>query len=549
MVMVLFDLFGGRIRHALEVVGLDHPCDAVRAGARRVRSNIAPAFRVEVAIWALLQSVAVWMTIATAMLLAGCASFGDAQTKSTLRQPDSYAVAKTLGAANTATDAVVAAWPTDQWWKQFADPQLDALIDEALAGDGIGPLRQAEARLRNAQAVVRGAQSREYPSLALNAGSDRERYTEHYIYPPPLGGATYTLDRATLDFGYDLDFWGRNRAAIAGARSQAEATKADAQASRLAVTTSIARAWFQLQRLGALRDVTLAAIRQRDDVLSLARQRFDAGLDTNAELRQAEAAVPVARVDLAQIEESAGLVRNQIAALLGKGPDRGREIGFPHGTGTALVALPTNLPAELLGRRPDLVAARWRVEAARAQIDVAKAQFYPNINLVASAGFLAFGASNFLNAGSRDLSGGAALSLPIFEGGALRANLAGRNADYDVAVEQYNTVLVDAVRDVADQIVSIQSVNAQFADQALARVKTEEAYDVAVIRYRAGLTTYLTVLNAQTAVLQQQRADAELRARVLDLDVALARALGGGYRSDAVVGQTVGQNASPVAAR
>ena len=539
--MALFDLLGGRIRHVLGVVGLDHPRDAVRAGARRVRSNIAPAFRLEVALWALLQSVAVWMTIATAMLLAGCASFGDSKTKSNLRQPDSYAVANTLGAANTANDAVVAAWPIDQWWKQFADPQLDALIDEALAGDGVGPLRQAEARLRNAQAVLRGAQAKEYPSVELDAGTTRERYTENYIYPPPLGGATYTFNRATLDFRYDLDFWGRNRAAIAGARSQAEASKADAQAARLAVTTSIARAWFQLQRLGALRDVTLAAIRQRDDVLTLAQQRFDAGLDTNAELRQAEAALPAARVDLAQIEESAGLVRNQIAALLGKGPDRGRAIGIPHGTGTALIALPANLPAELLGRRPDLVAARWRVEAARSQIDVAKAQFYPNINLIASAGFLAFGASRFLESQSRDLSGGAALTLPIFEGGALRANLAGRNADYDVAVEQYNTVLVEAVRDVADQIVSIQSVNAQFADQGLARIKTEEAYDVAVIRYRAGLTTYLTVLNAQTAVLQQQRADAELRARVLDLDVALARALGGGYRADAAAG--------PIAAR
>ncbi len=541
MVMALFNLMGHRLSQIMVTLGFNHPRASLKAGARVVCSGIEPVLRVEVAIWALLQSLAVWMTIATAMLLTGCAAFDGSKTRSNLRQPDSYAVARTFGEANTAQDPVAVAWPSDTWWKNFGDPQLDALIDEALAGDGVGPLRQAEARLRNAQAVVRGAQAREYPSLALNAGSNRERYTENYIYPPPLGGATYTLNRATLDLGYDLDFWGKNRAAISGARSQAQATQADGQAARLAVTTSIARGWFQLQRLYALRDVTLQAIRQRDDTLGLARQRFDAGLDTNAELRQAEALLPAARVDLAQIDESIGLVRNQIAALLGKGPDRGREIGIPHGTGTAMVALPTTLPAELLGRRPDLVAARWRVEAARSQIDVAKAQFYPNINLVASAGFLAFGASNFLNAGSRDLSAGAALTLPIFEGGALRANLAGRNADYDVAVEQYNTVLVDAVRDVADQIVSIQSVNAQFADQELARVKTEEAYDVAVIRYRAGLTTYLTVLNAQTAVLQQERADAELRARVLDLDVALTRALGGGYRVDAA--------STPVAAR
>lgn len=497
-----------------------------------VGARIEPLLRVEVAIWALLQSLAVWMTVATAMLLGGCAGFGDSKTSGNLRQPQSYAFAKTLGDASTASDAVVAAWPTDTWWKDFGDPGLDALVDEVLADGGVGPLRQAEARIRNAQAISQAADARRFPGLTLDAASQRERFTENYIYPPPLGGATYGLNQAALDFRYELDFWGRNRAAIAGARSQELAGRADAQAARLAVTTAIARAWFQLQRLGALRDVTLQAIKQRTDVLTLAQQRFDAGIDTNAELRQAESLVPAARVDLAQIDESVGLVQNQIAELLGKGPDRGREIGVPHGTGTTRVMLPAALPAELLGRRPDLVAARWRVEAARSQIDVARAQFYPNVDLAASAGLIAFGGvSRFLSTSSRDISGGVALTLPIFDAGALRANLAGRNADYDVAVEQYNTTLVDAVRDVADQIVSIQSVNAQFADQELARTKTEEAYDVAVVRYRAGLTTYLTVLNAQTAVLQQQRADAELRARVLDLDVALTRALGGGYRA------------------
>ncbi len=542
MLIALFSFVAARIEPVLSAVGITRPRAALKAGARAVRSGVEPLMRVEIAIWALLQSVAVWMTIVTAMLLTGCAGFGDSKTTSNLRDPQSYAFAKTLGNDSTAGDPVAVAWPTDTWWKAFGDPGLDALIDEALADGGVGPLRQAEARLRNAQAIAQGADARRYPTLGFSAATQRERFTENYIYPPPLGGGTYGLNQAALDFRYDIDFWGRNRAAIAGARSQEQAGRADAQAARLAVTTAIARAWFQLQRLGSLRDVTLLAIQQRNDVLTLAQQRFDAGIDTNAELRQAEALVPAARVDLAQIDESVGLVQNQIGALLGKGPDRGREIGVPHGVGTTRVLLPATLPAELLGRRPDLVAARWRVEAARSQIDVARAQFYPNVDLAASASLIAFGGvSRFFSASSRDFAGGAALTLPIFDGGSLRANLAGRNADYDVAVEQYNTTLVDAVRDVADQVVSIQSVNAQFADQELARVKTEEAYDVAVVRYKAGLTTYLTVLNAQTAVLQQQRADAELRARVLDLDVALTRALGGGYRAD--------PGPTPVAAR
>jgi NodT family efflux transporter outer membrane factor (OMF) lipoprotein len=535
MLIALFARIGNRIEPEHMRV-LFHPRTTLKASARSIREGFVSLLRVEVAVWALLQTAAVWMAIATAMLLAGCASFGGAHTESKAIDATSLAVTKTFGQASVAT------WPRDDWWKQFHDPGLDALIDEGLADGNAISLRLAEARLRGAQAVVRGAESRELPSLGLNASTTREHFSENFIYPPPLGGSTYNINSGTLDFKYELDLWGRNRAAIGTARSQARVAEADRQAARLALSTSLARAWFQLQRLSSVRDVTEQAIRQRTDVLALARQRFDAGLDTNAELRQAEAQLPAARVDLAQIDESIGLVRNQIAALLGKGPDRGRGIGVPQGVSSAVVALPASLPAELVGRRPEIVAARWRVEAARGQIESARAEFYPNIDLVASAGFIALGASQFLKAGSRNWSGGPALTLPIFEGGRLRANLAGRNADYDVAVEQYNSAVVDAVRDVADQVIAMQSVVAQIDDQHLARVKTEEAYDVAVIRYRAGLTTYLTVLNALTSVLQQERADAELRARILDVDVTLIRALGGGYHVD-------DESDAPIAAR
>ena len=539
MLMALFDLIGMRTTDMMHALILAHPRAALRAKARSVQgfvqSGVRPLLRLEVAVWALMQSVVVWMAVVTAMLLGGCASFDGSRTRAEAIVPGQLESAKTLAAAtatDAANDAAQKLWPADDWWKQFNDAQLDALIDEAFKDGGAINLRLAEARLRSAEAAARGAESRDLPTLDLNATSMRERFSEHFIYPPPLGGSTRTLNQATVDLRYELDFWGRNRAAIATARSQVRAAEADAQAARLALTTSIARTWFQLQRLASLRDVTLSAIRQRENVLSLAKQRFDAGLDTNAELRQAEAALPSSRVDLAQIDESIGLVRNQIAALLGRGPDRGRDIGVPEGKGSTVFVLPASLPAELIGRRPDIAAARWRVEAARGQIDAAKAQFYPNINLVASAGLLALGGAHFLESSSRNLSAGPAVSLPIFEGGRLRANLAGKNAEYDAAVEQYNATLVDAVKDVADQVVSLQSIDAQLADQELARVKTEQAYDVAVIRYKAGLSTYLTVLNAQSSVLQQQRADAELRARVLDLDVGLTRALGGGYRSE-----------------
>jgi NodT family efflux transporter outer membrane factor (OMF) lipoprotein len=189
------------------------------------------------------------------------------------------------------------------------------------------------------------------------------------------------------------------------------------------------------------------------------------------------------------------------------------------------------VPAELLGRRPDLVAQRWRVEAARKEIDSAKAEFYPNVNLLAFIGLQSLGGAGFLSAASRTLGAGPAITLPIFEGGRLRGNLAGKDADYDVAIEQYNQTLADAMRDVVDQLASFRSVDLQRAQQKQALATTREAYDLALLRYREGIGNYLQVLSAEQPWLVQQSLDADLQARELALSISLARALGGGYEA------------------
>ena len=188
------------------------------------------------------------------------------------------------------------------------------------------------------------------------------------------------------------------------------------------------------------------------------------------------------------------------------------------------------MPAELLGRRPDLVAQRWRVEAAQQNIANAKAQFYPNVNLLAFIGLQSLGSAGFLTAASRTLGIGPAVTLPIFEGGRLRANLAGTNADYDIAVEQYNQTLADALRDVVDQLASWRSVEQQRVAAASSRCDSaQEAYDLALLRYREGIGNYLQVLSVEAPLLEQQSLDAELRARQLAIAVNLVRALGGGF--------------------
>jgi NodT family efflux transporter outer membrane factor (OMF) lipoprotein len=194
--------------------------------------------------------------------------------------------------------------------------------------------------------------------------------------------------------------------------------------------------------------------------------------------------------------------------------------------------LPTGVPADLLGRRPDLAAARWRVEAAMRGVDVARAQFYPNVNLTAFIGLSSIGLDRLIEADSRQFGVGPAIRLPIFDSGALRANLRGRTAELDAAIEGYNSALLESVRDAADQLSSLQSVQRQQAEQAQALAAAESAYDIALQRYRAGLTGHLTVLTAETTLLTQRRLGVDLRARDLSARIGLVRALGGGYTDD-----------------
>ena len=418
-------------------------------------------------------------------------------------------------------------WPVEDWWRRYDDSQLDALIADGIIG--APTLAAARARIARADAAAGVARAALLPEVSGNANSLYQRYSENYIFPPPLGGSWNSDNRLSLDFNYEIDFWNKNGAAFEAALSQAQAAAADAQAARLVLTTNIARAYFDLQRLFAQREVSLAAITQREEVVRLTAQRFDAGLDTKVEAKQADAALGTVRTELAQYDEAINVARIRIAALVGAGPQRGDRLVAVKGTRAPAIAVPAVVPLDLVGRRPEIVASRWRVEAAGHDIEVARAMFYPNVNLVAFIGLSSIGFSNLIAAGSTIAGVGPAIHQPIFEGGRLNANLRGREADSALAVSAYNQAVIDAVRDVAEALASIYGLGRTSVEQARAREATTDAYNLAVVRYRAGLGNYLTVLTAQTQQLVQDRLDADLRARAFELDVNLARALGGGY--------------------
>ncbi len=462
--------------------------------------------------------------VAAALLvaaLAGCADMAGIGAHATMRD------AASLGIAADPSAAPVAGVDS-QWWHAFGDAQLDGLIDQAVAGNP--NLQVARARLARAQATADIAGAALKPKVSGELDLNRQKFNTNYIYPDPLGGSTQNIGLLQLGASWELDFFGKNRTALEAAIGGANAAAADADAARVLLASNVARSYFQWARLNEQLGVAERTLAQRDETLKLVRDRVAAGLDTRLELRQSEGGLPEARQQIEALNEQIALQRHALDALVGQ-PNASAALKPPMLSAVKPIALRPEIPADLLGRRADIAAARWRVEAATSDVANAKTQFYPNVNLTAFVGFQSLGFGKLLKSGSEQWGVGPAIHLPIFEGGRLRANLRGKAADLDAAVESYNATVIDAVRDAADQVSSAQSIARQQAEQRAAQTAAEGAYDIAVQRYSAGLGNYLNVLTAETAVLAQRRLAVDLAARALDTQVGRARALGGGWQA------------------
>jgi len=457
-----------------------------------------------------------------AMALCACVDRGD-------WKPTPQLAPQALSLSRNVADTQIgpAAWPAEGWWRRYADAQLDGLIDEALAGSP--SLATAQARLRAAQGQAVAARAARLPTTTASVEADRQRYPEDYLFPPPFGGGYVNNGRAALDFSWDLDFWGRNKALLAAARSGVAAAEADRAAARLALTVAVVQAYIQLDLQFALLDVTNDNLKQQESILELTEQRVGAGLENNARVKQQAGQVALTRAGLAYVEGSIALARNQLADLIGAGPDRGAQLARPNLAHPAAIALPSVLPADLLGRRPDVAAARAQVESAGYTVRAAEADFYPNVNLTAFAGFQSIDLARLFEPGNRILGAGAAVSLPVFNRGALRGALLARQAQMDQTVAQYNQTLLDAVREVADVVGNWRALEREQQQQQIALDDAQRSYDLTTERYRAGLDNYLSVLSSQNQVLLAQGLGAELQARRLTFSVDLVRALGGGY--------------------
>jgi NodT family efflux transporter outer membrane factor (OMF) lipoprotein len=427
-----------------------------------------------------------------------------------------------VGLSGTAVEPVA-----ESWWDSFQDPQLDRLIRQGLKDNPT--LVQAQARVAAALAQVQSAQAALGPKANLNVSSFYQRAPQNYVVAPPLAGHTSWFSQAGGSLSWDLDFWGRQADALHSARDLAQSARFDEENARLELAGAIAQAYIELYRQNALADIAQRSEAQRQNILDITRRRVTAGLDTQLEIREAEGQLPQARVASEQARGAADLAVHELATLSGQGADAYAAIQRPVLDVRAALPVPTELPINLLARRPDVLSARLSVEAADAQRLAAKAAFYPDISLHAIAGFGAFGLNNLVQWNARGYGAGPVLSLPIFDGGRLRAEYRGSEAQLDGAISSYNDTVLRAVQQTADQLTQLDALAKEQRDQQQTLDATEAAYKLAEERYRAGLAGYLSVLNAETQVLAARQSMVDILTTQAVARVTVLLAVGGSF--------------------
>lgn len=420
---------------------------------------------------------------------------------------------------------------TSTWWKSLGDPQLNHLMSVALNDNP--SLATAQLRVRRMQALAGLAEAAGVPQANVGIDLTRQRFSANGLFPKPIAGNTWDNDTLQSAVSWSPDLWGQYAAELASAIGQTRATQADAAVAATGLTSQIAKGYVTLARLVAYLDIAERMGQQRQAMQTLIEQRVAAGLDTQAELTQSNGNVSDTLRQIEALKEQISLVRHQLAVLSGQAPHLLAAL-TPQLSALQLDAVPAVLGADLLGRRPDIVASRWRVEAASQDVLVARAQFYPNVNLSAFIGFNALGVSRLLNAESRQVGVSPAVRLPLFDGGRLKAQLATRQAELDMAVSQYNLTVLEAVRESADAIGSDQSLMRQAELQNDALASAQKSLAITKQRFDAGLVNRLNVLSAEQAVLLQSLASVDARAKQLENRISLMKALGGGWREDNV---------------
>ncbi|RZF59153.1 efflux transporter outer membrane subunit [Sphingomonas populi] len=464
-------------------------------------------------------SKAGWLLTATAALLGGCSLAPDYQ-RPAMTAPVAFKESAPWQVA-AATPA-----PSGKWWQAFGDPALDAL--EARIDAGNFDLAAASARYEQARSLVRQARADLFPQIGVAASGERDRLSANR----PLGkgiASTQTDKVVGGSLAYELDLFGRVRNSVAAGRANAHAAAFDVEGVRLGLQSQLAATYFDLRGL----DARILLLRQTVDsfqrAFDLTDTRHSGGIASGIDVSRAQAQLSSARAELSSVEIDRAKDEHAIAVLVGEAPATfSIAVADPQ---TRPPVIQPGLPSTLLERRPDIAAAERRVAAANAQIGVARAAFFPNVTLGAQGGFESIG-GDWLNAASSFWAlGPLQAALTVFDGGRRAAQVRQTRAQFDEAAANYRQTVLDAFREVEDDLATQRLLVAGEADQAAAAKAAETTRDLALIRYRDGAADYLEVVTAQTAALDAERALLQVRTRQLQAAGDTFRALGGDFRA------------------
>ena len=450
-------------------------------------------------------------------LLAGCAVPESKPLVTPLAAP-------ALGLSGTPAPTIAA-----DWWRGFGDPQLDRLVGDAVAGNP--SLDAALARVAQARAVLATRDADNGPNVTLDASEQVARLSGRYTIPPPFAGSTRFIGSTAANLSWNLDLFGRQKAAIEGARASVRAAALDVAAARLTLSGAVVQTYVDMARAEMQAGIAQRTIATRENSLRLVNVRIRNNLSSKLEAQAAATLLAQARQALLRSQAAQVLAKTALAALAGRGVDYPATIRPTAIRLDAALPLPRAVPADLLARRADIAAAQARIEAAAAGRQVARRAFYPNVNLAAMAGFQAVGLGNLVSLDAGTAGVGPALHLPLFDNGRLKAELAGSTALLDAATADYNDRIVGAVREVADALARIGALEADRVRQREVVRGFAETGRLNAIRVSSGLDSRLDLVDNDVRTLEAEQADANLAADAAQQRIALVLALGGGFDS------------------
>lgn len=461
--------------------------------------------------------------LVSTLCLNGCVDRSGIQAQSHALENDQ------LDLGHLAEHATETAWPEQNWWHLYQDPQLNQWIEQAIKTSP--SLKVTQARIRKAYAIAGITQAQSRLQGDVSASIKRKQWPDDHFYGPGDLARSNSWDNQTSgSFSYDLDLWGRIKSQTQQAKDSIEVANAQALSARLELQGQIVEQYVLLGQYHTQLEVTRKELKHRKQLIELAKERLRLGLGTQMHVSQATQALPAVKRQEDIYVEAIALTQNRLAALGGLPLSAAQQLQAPTLGGQQKVGLPKAMPLELLAKRPDVQAALWQVSAASQAIKVREADFYPNINITAQIAALATQGSmlGFLTERKTMANVGPALSLPMFDGGRRRDALGAANADYDLAIESYNQTLVSALAQISEQLIRWHSLTEQehFVHEALSIAKHNAA--LAELRYHRGLSDYQSVLEAEAEVFAQEHLAAQVRSQQLNTQARLLVALGGG---------------------